>query len=159
MPETVRDRILAWLAATETPHTRLEHAETFTAAEAAAARGRSQDIGGKALVLVLEDGSACVLALSAARRTDNQRLRRHLGVRRLRFATPEELLALTGLTPGCVPPFGAPIFALPLYVDRSLLAQPQVAFTPGDHSLSVFLATADYLRLAAPTAVVDVARR
>ena len=157
MPETVRDRILAWLEATGTPHTRLDHAETFTAAEAAAARGRSQDIGGKALVLVLEDGSACVLALSAARRTDNQRLRRTPRCR-LRFATPEELLALTGLTPGCVPPLGAPIFALPLYVDQSLLAQPQVAFTPGDHSLSVFLATADYLRLAAPTAVVDVAQ-
>lgn len=70
----------------------------------------------------------------------------------MRFATAEELLALTGLTPGCVPPFGHPIFDIPLYVDRSIVDNDEIAFSAGLHTASIRMRTADYLRAAQPAA-------
>ena len=77
---------------------------------------------------------------------------------RLRFATPEELAALTGLTPGCVPPFGRPIFELDLYVDAALAAQDEIAFTAGDHGCSIIMPTAAWLDAARPTATFPCTR-
>lgn len=157
---TVLQRIEALLAEQAVPHRRLEHAAVFTSQEAADIRGEPIDIGGKALVMKLGDEEAfAVFVLSARLRTHGVAIRRHLGLRRLRFATREELLDLTGLTPGCVPPFGPPIFPhLPLYVDESIARNPRIAFNAGDHGVSVIMQVADYLPLAAPTAIFDFSR-
>jgi len=94
-----------------------------------------------------------MFVVSAARRTDAKAIRAFLGARRLRFATPDELLNVTGLTPGCVPPFGRPIFDVPLYVDESIVQNRQIAFSAGDHEVSIIMDTRDYLTVAKPDAV------
>ncbi|MEZ4318931.1 MAG: YbaK/EbsC family protein [Myxococcota bacterium] len=156
---TVVERVSALLEGVE--HTRLEHAPAFTADEAAAARGTPLSIGGKSLVLKIgpgEQGRFAVFVVSGARRTSNKAIRNALGIQRLRFATREELLALTGLEPGCVPPFGRPVFDLPLYVDTLTLEQPQIAFSLGSHALSAVLRTEDYARIAHPDRVFRFSR-
>jgi prolyl-tRNA editing enzyme YbaK/EbsC (Cys-tRNA(Pro) deacylase) len=75
----------------------------------------------------------------------------------LRFATPEELRALTGLVPGCVPPFGRPILDLPLYVDESVLANDRIAFNAGLLTESFIMATADWRRAVTIEKIVDAA--
>ncbi len=157
---SVLARIDALLGARAVAHTRRVHPPTFTSAQAAAARGADLRIGGKSLVMKLgERGDFAVFAVSAARRTDGRAIRRHLGLRRLRFATPEELMALTGLTPGCVPPFGDPVLpGLTLFVDESIAANDRIAFSPGDHGVSIELAVADYLALAQPAAIFGFSR-
>jgi Ala-tRNA(Pro) deacylase len=70
-----------------------------------------------------------------------------LGTRTLRFATPEELLALTGCVPGAVPPFGN-LFGLPVLVDEALAAREEIAFNAGSNDVSMVMATADFLRLS-----------
>ncbi|MGK0358352.1 MAG: Ala-tRNA(Pro) deacylase [Bradymonadia bacterium] len=141
----------------ETPHTRLAHLPTHTSQEAAAIRGVPLAIGGKSLVMKVGQSFA-VFAVSGARQLHGRKIQRHLKVSRLRFARPEELLALTSLEPGCVPPFGHPIFDLPLYVDASIAANARIAFTPGDHGASIIMAVSDYLQLAAPTDIFDFGR-
>ena len=66
----------------------------------------------------------------------------------LRFATADELMDLTGLVPGSVPPFGEPVLPFPLFVDESIEANDRIAFNAGSLTDSVVLSTVDSLRVA-----------
>ena len=94
----------------------------------------------------------------AARRLDSAKLKKALGVKRTRFATPEELHDLTGLVPGAVPPFGEPVLSLPLYLDASVLANDRIAFNAGSLTDSIIMSVDDYRRIASIEQVIDVAR-
>ncbi|MFT5686918.1 MAG: Ala-tRNA(Pro) deacylase [Myxococcota bacterium] len=140
----------------DVPHQRIVHDPIATARDAAVLRGTPLAIGGKSLVMKF-DGVFGVFVISSARRSQGNVIRKFLGARRMRFATREELLVLTGLTPGCVPPLGRPIFDLPLYVDQSIADNAQIAFSAGSHTVSVVMAVPDYLAIARPDAVFSFA--
>ena len=153
----VTQRIITLLDASGCPYERREHSLTRTAEEAARVRGTSLHIGGKSLVMKLGKKDVfAVFVVSGARRLDNRKVRHAVGTNRLRFATEDELMALTGLRPGCVPPFGHPVFDLPLYVDEATAKGETIAFTLADHHKSAVMATADYLQTAKPVAVADL---
>ena len=142
----VTARLTAWLGATGVPFRVLEHAPVQTSAEAAAVRGTPLEAGAKALV-VRADDRPVHLVLPADRRVDNARLRGLLDVRRLRFATPAELLTLTGCVPGAVPPFGN-LFGLEVLVDEELTRCEEIAFNAGSRAVSITMRCADFVRLA-----------
>ncbi len=135
----------------------VHHEPTPTSADAARARGEPLAVGGKALVIRAGD-AAHLFVLSAARRLDSAAVRRVLGVKRARFATADELLALTGLVPGSVPPFGAPILPLPLFVDRSVLDNDRIAFNAASLTDSIVMPVTEYRRVARIERVVEVSR-
>jgi Ala-tRNA(Pro) deacylase len=141
----------------DVPHQRLDHPPIATAQDAVRLRGTPLSIGGKSLVMKV-DGRFAVFVISAARRSQGRLIRQHFKASRLRFATPSELLTLTGLTPGCIPPFGHPVLDLPLYVDQSIVDNAQIAFSAGRHTISIVMATADYLAVARPEAVLAFGR-
>lgn len=151
---TVLDRVIACLG--DAPYDRIDHPPTFTSEEAAAVRGTPLAIGGKSLVMKVGTDFA-LFVLSGARSLKGRRIQRHFRASRLRFATREELQALTGLEPGCVPPFGRPVFDLPLYLDTASAAQDRIAFNPGDHTVSIVMQTADYLAVARPVEAFEFA--
>lgn len=127
-----------------------EHEPTRTSEEAAAARGEDLSVGAKALLLRTDDVFR-LFVLPADRRLDSGAIRRHLGVKRSRFATPEELLDLTGLVPGSVPPFGEPILPFELYADEDVgAAQGRVAFNAGSLTHSMIMSADDWERVARP---------
>ena len=126
---------------------RISHEPTRTSEDSARARGEALETGGKALLLKAgEDFS--VFVLSAALKLDSQAVKKRLGVKSLRFATADELMDLTGLVPGSVPPFGEPVLPFPLFVDESIEANDRIAFNAGSLTDSVVLSTVDYLRVA-----------
>ena len=127
----------------------VEHEPTFTSEQAAAARGEPIEIGGKAMVVKVVQRFH-LFVLSAARAVDANAIRKHLDARRSRFATPEELTRLTGLVPGCVPPFGRPILDLDLYADQALLQNERIAFNAGSLTHSIIMRLADWLAVAQP---------
>ena len=55
-----------------------------------------------------------------------------------------------------MPPFGRPVFDLPLYVDAVTAEQALIAFTLADHEKSAIMATADWLDVVQPTAIADL---
>jgi Ala-tRNA(Pro) deacylase len=146
MRTPVTERLEAWLREEGAHYRLLEHAPAFTSAEAARVRGTPPEAGAKGLVLLAADKPVQVV-LPGSRRVDNARVRALLGTRTLRFATPEELLALTGCVPGAVPPFGN-LFGLPVLVDEALAAREEIAFNAGSNDVSMVMATADFLRLS-----------
>lgn len=153
---TVYDAIVAHLERNDAPFRHLQHEPTRTSEDSARVRGESMVIGGKSLVLKAAD-RFLVLVLSAALRADSKGLRKALGVRRLRFATRDELHARTRCVPGCVPPFGRPIVDLPLLVDTSILANDRIAFNAGTLTDSIIMARSDWQRCVDVETIVDVA--
>ncbi len=137
------------------PHQRVDHEPITSAAHAAEVRGTPAEIGGKALVMKIGKVFS-VLAIPGDGRIDGRTLRASLGVQRYRFATREELLERTGLTPGSVPPFGRPLFDMPLFIDAALAVQDRIAFTLGIPTASAIVSMADYMTVARPDAVVPL---
>jgi prolyl-tRNA editing enzyme YbaK/EbsC (Cys-tRNA(Pro) deacylase) len=125
------------------------HEPTLTSEDAARARGEDLRIGGKAL-LMSADGAFRLFVLPADRKVDSGAIRRELGIKKMRFATREELHALTGLVPGSVPPFGTPVLPYPLYLDSALRDNDRIAFNAGMLTDSIILKMSDYLTVAAP---------
>ncbi len=146
---TVLDRLLELLERHRTAFTVARHAPVFTSEEAAQVRGTSLASGAKALVCKADDRFV-MLVMPADRRLDSKLARKALGVKSLRFAAREEVLELTGLTPGSIPPFGQ-LFTLSTYCDLALAEQTQINFNAGDHAVSVSLPYAEYVRIEGPT--------
>jgi Ala-tRNA(Pro) deacylase len=147
---SVFERLHERLQQNGVPFTVSRHEPVFTSEQAAAVRGTSLASGAKALVVKAGDRFV-LLVVPADRKLDSRKARVSLGVKALRFATPEEVLELTGLKPGSIPPFGS-LFGLPTYCDPALAANESINFNAGDHAISVQMTHADYLRVEAPTA-------
>jgi prolyl-tRNA editing enzyme YbaK/EbsC (Cys-tRNA(Pro) deacylase) len=131
------------------PFREVHHEPTYTSEESARARGEDLRTGGKA-ILLKTDNVFRLFVLSAARKVDSAAIKQHFQVKKLRFATADELRELTGLVPGCVPPFGQPILPFELFADVSVFEQEKIAFNAGSLTDSIILSTEDYRRVANP---------
>ena len=129
----------------------IQHEPTRTSEESAAARGEELRVGAKALIL-RTGGVFQLFVLPADRKLDSSAIRRYLGVRKMRFATIEELNDLVGLVPGAVPPFGEPILPFTLYADESVgVETDKVAFNAGLLTHSIIMSASDWATIARPT--------
>ena len=145
----ITDHIKALLASSSIPYREVHHQPTHTSEESAKARGEDISIGGKAILMKVGEEYK-LFVLSAARKIDSQKIKERFDTRRLRFATPEELLQLTGLVPGSVPPFGRPILPFDLYLDGSVTKNDKIAFNAGSLTVSIIMSCRDYLGLVSP---------
>ncbi|MFM7072598.1 MAG: YbaK/EbsC family protein [Planctomycetota bacterium] len=128
----------------------LEHEPTPTSEDSARVRGEPLSVGAKALLLKVDEAFV-LFVLPADRKLDSAALKAALGAKKSRFATPEELLELTGLTPGSVPPFGRPLFPFDLWADSEVgKSHGRVAFNAGSLTHSIIMAASDWERLARP---------
>lgn len=130
---------------------RMQHEPVYTSAQAAEVRGTTLHSGAKALIVKAEDDF--VMAITPADLAlDNNALRKLLGTKRLRFANRDELLKLTDLTPGSIPPFGS-LFGLKTICDERLAENETINFNAGSHSESLQLAYRDYVAFEKPEIV------
>ena len=146
---SVFDRLTALLDEARVTYVVTRHAPVRTSEEAAQVRGTPLSSGAKALVCKA-DQRFVLFVMPADRRLDSAAVRRTLGIRSLRFATPEEVSQLTGLPPGAIPPFGA-LFGLPTYCDQAIADEATINFNAGDRAISVAMAARDYLVVERPT--------
>ena len=127
------------------------HEPTRTSEESAAARGEPLSVGAKALLLRTDEVFR-LFVLPADRKLDSNAIRRHLGVRKTRFATVGELDELVGLVPGAVPPFGEPILPFELFADDAVgMEHGKVAFNAGSLTDSIIMSASDWEAVARPT--------
>jgi Ala-tRNA(Pro) deacylase len=148
-PMPVSERLAQWLREAGVVFDLVEHPPVRTSVEAARVRGTRLEQGAKALVVRADDRFVhCVLP--AHLKADNAALRAIVGSRKLRFASREELLELTGCEPGAVPPFGN-FFGLPVLLDEALCANDRVAFNAGSITVSITMRCADLVRVCGAT--------
>lgn len=128
----------------------VHHEPTYTSEESARARGVELQMGAKA-ILAKTDDTYRLFVLPADAKLDSAAIKRALGVKKIRFATREELFDLTGLVPGCVPPFGEPILPFPMYCDNSLgKVSDRIAFNGGSLTDSIVMCASDWERVTHP---------
>ncbi len=144
----VFEQLRSKLDAASVAFTVLEHAPVFTSQEAAAIRGTSLSSGAKALIVQL-DGKPAMFVLPADRKLDSRKARLATGARSIRFASADEVVQITGLRPGAIPPFGS-LFDLATICDPGLAANDQINFNAGHHAVSISMPYADYARVESP---------
>lgn len=129
----------------------LEHPPVFTSEEAAKIRGTPLSSGAKALIC-MADEQFYLFVLPADRRLASKAIKKEQRWKSLRFATPEEVLELTQLRPGSIPPFGS-LFSMPTWCDPRLAENPRINFNAGDHAISMSMTYDDYLAAESPRIV------
>lgn len=149
METAILTRLRETFDANQIPFIELTHAPVFTSEQAAQTRGTPLESGAKALICKA-NREFHLFVMPANLKLWTKGVRVALSVQRLRFATKEELLELTGLRPGCVPPFGS-LFGLSTWCDSRLADQPRIHFSAGDHTVSMGIAFEDYLAIESPT--------
>lgn len=125
-----------------------EHEPVYTSEDAARIRSTPLSIGMKALVLYA-DGKPIMVTVPGDRKVDFKRFKVAYGIKDLRMATPEEVLSVTSVPIGAVPPFGD-IFGIPLYMDERARINDRVAFNAGLHTKSISLSEAAYESVTHP---------
>jgi Ala-tRNA(Pro) deacylase len=150
MSNPVLEQIRELLARDGVKFKEVSHAPTHTSEESARVRGESLSAGAKALLLKTDDVFR-LFVLPADRQLDAKKVKQQLAVRSVRFATKEELLELTGLVPGAVPPFGRPVLPFELYGDASIgSVEDKVAFNAGALTTSIVMKASDWKAVARP---------
>ena len=148
---SVYERIISYLDEHEVAYQAMQHAPTATSQEAAEIRNTPIETGAKALVLKLYGGEYAgfvLVVFPAHRKFDSKKLKNVAGAKKSRFASKEELMELTSLVPGSVPPFGHPILPLPLFVDPLLVDRNEtISFNAGMLTRSIVMPSADYRRI------------
>lgn len=148
-PGSVTDCLREYLNQHGVAFREIHHDPTPTSEDSARARGESLRVGGKALVLKV-GAEFKLFVLPADRRFDSGAVKKQMETKKLRFASADELLELTGLVPGSVPPFGHPILPLPLICDEAIRENDRIAFNAGSLTISFVLPMDEYLRVAQP---------
>lgn len=149
MPDSVFERLCNLLDGKQSAYTVLRHAPVFTSEEAALVRGTSLASGAKALICKADDRFVLIV-LPANCKLASKLARKALSAKSIRFASKEEVLELTGLTPGSIPPFGS-LFNLPTWCDVRLAEEPQINFNAGDHTISLSITFEAYRIAEGPT--------
>lgn len=124
------------------------HKPVYTSRAAADVRGASLASGAKALICKGDD-QFVMFVMPADLKLAGKAARKMMGWRKLRFADRDEVLRLTGLEPGSIPPFGS-LFGLKTICDRQLGLNEKINFNAGDHCISVSMPYEDYLRAESP---------
>lgn len=128
------------------------HPKAFTAREVASAEHMPARELAKTVV-VLGDGSYHLIVIPASKLVDFQEVRLALGLYQVRLATEEEIAKLfPDCEIGAMPPFG-PLYGLPVYLDRSLTADANIAFNGGTHLDVIHMRTEDFRNMVSPTTV------
>jgi Ala-tRNA(Pro) deacylase len=148
----VFERLKAGLSSAGVLFTHTHHEPVYTSAEAAAIRGVSLHSGAKALILKGKD-DFFMAVLPADLSLDSGRLRKAIGTKRLRFASKDEVLEMTGLTPGSIPPFGS-LFGLATVCDERLSDNERINFNAGSHRDSLQISYDNYVAYENPLVVV-----
>lgn len=121
-------------------------------------------IGAKALLVKLyfkDHENFATVVIPGNHTLDKERLIAGIpDLKKIRFATPEEMQTLAGVVPGCMPPFAAPLFPdIPLLIVATAIGEVEkLGFNAAYLERSVALSAKDYLSVVMPDFVVDCSR-
>ena len=139
----------AYLDQNGVSYSRVEHTETFTALETAAAA----HIPGKEIaktVIVELDNRPVMVVVPATHQVDLAELRAMTGAKHAELAEEREFVDLfPGCERGAEPPF-RDLYGLDVYASEALAEDEEIAFNAGTHRELVRMAYKDFARLARP---------
>jgi len=148
----LNERLRSFLDSHHAEYTVSVHPKAFTAREVAFAEHLPPREVAKTVV-IFGDAEYHIVVIPANKLVDFQELRPALGLSQVRLATEDELRAIfPDCELGAMPPFGG-IYGLTVYLDSSLVAEPEIAFNAGTHREVIHMPTAEFRRVAKPDIV------
>lgn len=153
MGEQESSRVLELFKKESVEYKLYEHEPVFTSEQASKVRGVELKTGVKAMVLKSTD-HFLLADIAADRRLDFRKLEKLLQVKKLEFATKEEVIAKTGCEAGSVHPVGW-LFDLDTYLDQSVIQNEYVNFNIGLLTRSVRIRKDDLVRILKPK-LIDI---
>jgi Ala-tRNA(Pro) deacylase len=146
----VRPRSLdKFLRDARVPYTTFTHKQAFTAQDEAAVShvpGRSW----AKVVVCFADDEAILAVVPAPFLVDLEQLRELAGARALRLAREQEFQTLyPDCELGAMAPFGTP-FPQRVFVDRSLVGEPEMVFNAGTHTDAIRMHYCDFADVVRP---------
>jgi Ala-tRNA(Pro) deacylase len=131
------------------PYTTFLHPPAFTAARAAAVSHVPGRCFAK-VVVCFSDAEPIFAVVPAHHTIDLERLRSLTGGQALRLARPDEMRALyPDCEEGAMPPFGD-LYVQRVFVDQSLVGEPEMVFNAGTHTDCVKMHFNDFSEVAHP---------
>ena len=128
----------------------IRHSTAYTAQEIAASahvKGRNM----AKTVIVKIDGKMALAVLPAKYQINLEKLKKSCKASSLELAREEEFSHLfPGCETGAMPPFGN-LYEMPVYADKSLTEDAEIAFNAGSHKELVRMAYKDFEGLVKPT--------
>lgn len=138
--------VLNYLNANQIKYEIYEHKAVFTCAEADEHCKDIPGITAKSLLVKAKDQFYLCL-VPASKKLDNKGLEVIVGVKKIRFATADELMQLLGLTPGSVSPFGLindKEHKVKLLIDETIAQSEYVQFHPNINTATLALTQKEF---------------
>jgi prolyl-tRNA editing enzyme YbaK/EbsC (Cys-tRNA(Pro) deacylase) len=112
----------------------------------------------KSIAFIVEEQPVIVLT-SGDQRVDDKKVAAHynVGRKKVRVATPEELVAIYGYEPGSVPPLAHRTQGIHVYIDQTLQRFDQLYAAGGAHN-TIFPVTMPQLLQMSSGKIMDVVR-
>lgn len=147
---TLYEKITKTLKDAGVDYKEIRHEPVRTSYEAALVRGTSLEEGAKSLVFKTDNGFVNLI-LAGNKLVDKEKVKKLLNLNKLKMASSDEVLKITGCEVGGVPPFGN-LFNTPLkvYIDKDFMKNDHMEFNAGDRSISIRLKTKDWLQIVKP---------
>ncbi len=138
------------------PHRVFRHENPVASFEQAAReRGQRAEQIVRSILFQVRPGEFAMVLVAGRGQVDWRKLRKLVGRSRVRMATEEEVLAVTGYRVGTVSPFGLPR-PLRVLVDASVLKEAEVSIGSGIRNTAIILSSAGLRRALGKVEIVDL---
>ncbi len=138
------------------PHQVFRHEQPVASLEQAASdRNQRPEQVVRSILFQIRPGEFMMVLVAGPAQVDWKKLRRLVGRSRLRMATEEEVLEVTGYRVGTVSPFGlkSPVKVL---IDASVLKEEEISTGSGIRNVAIILKSADLRRALEAAEIVSL---
>ena len=143
----VEQRIKNILADSQIEFEETEHEAVYTSQKAAHVIGlESEEAGVKSLIFKTKKAEYILVLNPGNQKVDTKKIAQMENTKSLHFASPEDVLEITGIPIGCVPPFGHRT-KLKTYLNEELLTCEYIYFNPGSHTKTIKIKSKDLLKV------------
>ena len=143
----VEKKIKQILSSNQIEFEETEHEAVYTSHKAAQVIGlEAEEAGVKSLILKTKEGTLILVLNAGNKKVDTKKIAQMEDTKSIYFARPEEVLKVTGIPIGSIPPFGHKT-KLKTYLNEELLDREYLYFNPGSHTKTIKLPSKDLLRV------------
>jgi Cys-tRNA(Pro) deacylase len=143
----VEQKIKQILSSNQIEFEETEHEAVYTSHKAAQVIGlEAEEAGVKSLILKTKEGAFILVLNPGNKKVDTKKIAQMEDTKSVYFASPEEVLKVTGIPIGSIPPFGHKT-KLKTYLNEELLDCDYLYFNPGSHTKTIKMPSKDLLRV------------
>ena len=143
----VEQRIKNILTDSQIEFEETEHEAVYTSQKAAHVIGlESEEAGVKSLIFKTKKAEYILVLNPGNQKVDTKKIAQMENTKSLHFASPEDVVEITGIPIGCVPPFGHRT-KLKTYLNEELLTCEYIYFNPGSHTKTIKIKSKDLLKV------------